>query len=74
MLETLAFRPGATHRQKTIAIRELTHNAIAQASLKGAGEVYFIATDPGTNDLAESEMFEELPWKLYRTKLKDLEG
>ena len=74
MLETLAFRPGATHRQKTVAIRELTHNAIAQASLKGAGEVYFVATEEGTNDLADSQMFEELPWRVFRAKIRDLEG
>jgi hypothetical protein len=74
MLESLAHRPGATKQQTAIALRELTQNAITQSQLLGAGEIYYLGSDTPTNDMATSQVFEELPYKVYRLKIKELEG
>jgi hypothetical protein len=72
MLESLAPRPGATKEQIAIATKELTQNAITQASLGGSGEIYFMGSDEGTNALAMNQIFEEVPGKMYRLKIKEL--
>ena len=74
MLESLAPRPGATRQQVSSALKELTQNAITQAHCRGSGEVYFLSTDEETSGFAAHHIFEELPFKIYRVKLKDLEG
>ena len=72
MLESLAPRPGATKEQVAVAMKELTQNAITQASLAGAGEVYFLGSNEGTDALATNQIFEKLPYSVFRLKLKDL--
>jgi hypothetical protein len=72
MLESIAPRPGATKEQVALAMKELTQNAITQASIGGSGEVYFLASDEGTAAMASNQIFEELPYKVYRCRLKDL--
>jgi hypothetical protein len=74
MLESVASRPGSTKQQIAIAMRELTQNAITQAHLSGAGEIYYLGSDDPTNDMATSQVFTELPYKVYRLKIKELEG
>jgi hypothetical protein len=72
MLETLAPRPGATKEQVALAMKELTQNAITLAHASGSGEIYFLSTEPGTDHMAGNQIFTELPYKVYRAKLKDL--
>jgi hypothetical protein len=72
MLESLAPRPGATKEQIAVAMKELTQNAITQAHIGGAGEIYFMGSDEGTNALAMNQIFEEVPGKMYRLKIKEL--
>lgn len=72
MLESLAPRPGATKEQVALAMKELTQNAITKANEWGAGEIYFLGSEDGTNALASNQIFEEVPMKVYRLKLKDL--
>lgn len=72
MLESLAPRPGATKEQVAVAMKELTQNAITQAHLGGAGEIYFLGSEEGTNALATNQIFEKLPFKVYRVRIKDL--
>jgi len=74
MLESLAPRPGATPQQIALALKELTQNAITFAHLRGAGEVYFLGTDENTDIFASNKIFEELPYKIFRVKLANLEG
>ena len=71
MLESLASRPGATKHEVSLALRELTQNAITQAYLVGAGEIYYLGSDDDTNELA-GRLFEELPFKVYRLKIAEL--
>jgi hypothetical protein len=72
-LESLAMRPGATKLQTASALRELTQNAITNAHIRGAGEIYYLSSDPGTDEFASNHIFEEVPFKVFRVKIADLE-
>jgi len=72
MLESLAPRPGATKEQIASAMKELTQNAVTQAHVMDSGELYFLGTDEETNEFAKNKIFEELPYRVFRCKLKDL--
>jgi len=51
----------------------LTQQFVTQAHSRGAGEIYFLGTDEGTDQLATNQIFEKLPYSVYRLKVKDLE-
>lgn len=72
MLESLAPRPGTTKQQLASAMKELTQNAVSQAHVMEAGEIYFLGSDEGTDAFATNHIFEELPYKVFRCKLADL--
>ena len=72
-LESLAPRPGATAAEIARALRELTQQAVTLANATGARELYFLGTEDGTNRLAENQLFERMPWPVYRLRLRDLE-
>lgn len=72
MLESLAPRPGATRQQIASAMKELTQNAVSQAHVMDAGEIYFLGSDEDTDGFATNHIFEELPYKVFRLKIKDL--
>lgn len=74
MLESLAPRPGLSPIQISSLLKELTKNAITFAHTTGAGEVYFLGTDDDTDQFASNKIFEQLPYKIYRVKLANLEG
>lgn len=72
MLESLAPRPGASKEQVALAMKELTQNAITQAHLTGAGEIYFLGSEEGTDAMAQNQIFEEVKMKVYRVKVREL--
>lgn len=72
MLESLAMRPGATKLQTAAAMKELTQNAVTQAAGIGVGEIYYLGSDASTDKFATTYIFEELPFKIFRVKLRDL--
>lgn len=74
MLEALATRPGEDKRKIAMCMKEFTQAVVTQAHIKGVGEVYFLGTDDGTDAMATNHTFEELPYKIYRMKVADLEG
>lgn len=73
MLDSTAIRPGATKEQAVVAFRELVQNAVTQAHIVGAGEIYFLGSDQTTSDLAKNQAFEELDVRIYRLKVKATE-
>lgn len=73
-MEAVAFRPGISDSQKALAMKELTHLLIATCHAKGAGEIIFLGTNEGTNAFAEHQGFHELPWRVYRVRVAELEG
>jgi hypothetical protein len=74
VLESLAIRPGADDRQISSAMKELTQNAVTHAFNRGAGEIYYLGTDEDTDAFACNHIFEPLPYRVFRVKLKNLEG
>lgn len=74
VLESFAPRPGATDAQKAIALRELTQNAVTQAHIAGVGEIWFLGSDPETDEFATNQIFERVPYPVYRVKVRELEG
>lgn len=73
MMESIASRPGASKAEIAAALKELTQQCVTQAHISGAGEIYFLGSEEGTDHMATNQIFEELPYKVYRVKLKDLE-
>lgn len=74
MLESLAIKPDAAPERVSLALKELIQQAITQAHIQGAGEIYFLGSSDETNKFAANQLFEELPYKVYRVKLADLES
>jgi len=72
VLESLGPRPGLSNLQTAQALKELTQNAVSQAHLQGAGEIWFLGSDPDTDEFARNWIFEKVDMPLYRVKLKDL--
>jgi N-acetylglutamate synthase-like GNAT family acetyltransferase len=73
MLEAAVFHPLATDCQKALAMKELTHTLIAESSMKGWGEIFFLGSDERTNTFAEHQGFKKVDLPLYRLRLMDLE-
>ena len=74
MMESLAPRPGLSKLQTAAVLKAITQAVVTQSYVKGAGEIYFLGTDPPTDEFATGRIFEELPYKVYRVKIKTLEG
>ena len=74
MMDSVASRPGASKLQVAAAMKEFTQALVTQSYIKGVGEIYFLGTEDGTNEMAKNQLFEELPFKAYRVKVRDLEG
>ena len=73
MLESVASRPGLDKRLVASALKEFTQAVVTQAHAKGVGEIYFLGTDKDTDEFATNQVYERLPYTVYRLKLKDLE-
>lgn len=74
MLEGLAPRPGEDKRKIAGCMKEFTQALVTQCHLKDIGEVYFLGTEEGTNAMATNHVFEEVPLKVFRLKVSELEG
>lgn len=73
MMEAVCFHPLATDQQKALAMKELTHALIYNAYVRGAGEIYFLGSDNGTNTFAAHQGFTKLEMPTYRVRLANLE-
>lgn len=73
VMDSLASRPGASKAEIAMALKELTQTFVTQAHIKGAGEVLFFGSEEGTNLFAQNQMFEKLPYTVYRLRVKDTE-
>lgn len=74
LMEAIAFHPMATDTQRALAMKELTHSLITQASLSGKGEIYFLGSDEATNAFAEHQGFKLVDMPVYRCILQGLES
>lgn len=73
-LESLAFRPGITEAQQAAVLRSFLQDVVTAAHVEQSGEIYFLASEPSVPQFAERYGFEEMPWKVYRLKIRKLEG
>lgn len=73
MMESLASRPGASKQEIAESLKELTQEFVTQAHVRGAGEIYFLGTDEGTDNMATNQIFERVPYTVYRLRIKDLQ-
>jgi len=73
MMESIASRPGASKAEIASALKEFTQECVTQAHIRGAGEIYFLGSEEGTDHMASNQIFEKVPFTVYRVKLKDLE-
>jgi|SRR5581483_2493869 len=73
MMESLAINPEADVMDVAVALKEITQAVVTQAFLKGAGEIYFACKDEDTIKFAQHQAFEEVPYRFFRIKLKELE-
>jgi hypothetical protein len=69
-MESVASRPGAEKIDIAMALKEFTQNCVTQAHITGAGEILFLGSEQGTNEMAANHLFEEAPYKVYRLKVK----
>ena len=74
MMDSFAGRLGNTKLQTAAAMKELFQETVTQAHIKGVSEIYYLGTEAGTDAMATKHVFEELPYKVFRIKVKDLEG
>lgn len=74
MMDSFAHRPGNTHLQNAEALKNLFQATVTEAHCQGVNEIYFLSTEPGTDKLTKNHAFEELPYRVFRVKLTDLEG
>jgi len=73
MLESMATRPGLDKLTTAAAMKEFTQWAVTQAHAQGAGEIYFLGSDADTDKFATNQVYERLPYTVFRLKLKDTE-
>lgn len=73
MYETFAPNPEATDLELAMALKEFTQFLVSQAHIKNVAELYFLGSNNDTNSLALNHLFEELPYKVYRCRVKSLE-
>lgn len=74
MMDSYAGRPGNTKLQTANALKELFQETVTQAHIKGINEIYYLGTEEGTDRMTTKHVFEELPYKIFRIKVSDLEG
>jgi len=73
VIDALAFRPESGSMERAVAMKEMVQDVISQAYIQGSGEVMFVCKDSSTAEFAKRQLFEELPYRLFRIRLKDLE-
>ena len=74
MLETIAKNPEASDSEAAIAFKEFIQFLVSQAHIQNVSEIHFLGTDESVNNIAESSIFELLPYKVYKVKISDLES
>jgi hypothetical protein len=74
MMESLAINPDASEIDIAIALKELFQAMVLEAHKSGEGEIYFLCSQPETIAFAKKHEFLELPERVFRVRLSDLEA
>ena len=70
MLESIGPNPEATPMEVAAGIVEMVKGAALLAHAAGYRELYFLATDDATAEGSKWLGFEELPYRIFRKRLK----
>ena len=70
VLESIIVNPNVPNFAQIKAVYYLLDRILEQAAKQGIREAYFLGTDSQVSQLAETVGFKELPWKVYRIRLK----
>lgn len=70
MLESIGPNPEATPMEVAAGIVEMVKGAAMLAYSYGCRELYFLATDDATAEGSKKLGFEELPYRIFRKRLK----
>jgi hypothetical protein len=70
MLESFAPRPGLERSLTAQAMRDFLKGVELVASMEGVREIYFLNADERVGAMAAANGCEEIPYKVYRMKLK----
>lgn len=73
VLETLASNPEATDMEIASALREFVQYLVSRSQAEKVAEIYFLESDKDTSKFAGNHIFEELPYRVYRCRISDLE-
>lgn len=73
-MDSCAFRPGLDTGRAGLALKTMFQAVVTQACIKGAGEIYFAASEPTVAAIAERHGFEKVMLPVYRIKVRELEG
>jgi len=73
MMDSVAFRPGLDLGRAGLALKTMFQAVITQGYIKGAGEIYFAASEPTVAAIAERHGFEKFLLPVYRVKISELE-
>ena len=74
-LESLGIAPDADKRDVALSLRKIINEVVARA--KGTNvvqELYCVCSDESTKTFMKHHQFEELPYTLYRLKVKDYQA
>lgn len=71
MLESLGISPEADKVDILISLRKLFRQMVEIAKHRGCGEIYLGCSDESTVALIKRDGFEEVPFTMYRLKIKD---
>jgi len=73
MLESLAINPNSSVKDVATSLWQLVAAVQLECQRKGMGEIYFLCKEESTIQFAQKNGFNEIPWKLFRMKLSDME-
>jgi hypothetical protein len=73
-IETLCVNPEASSLEVAAAMKSVTQFLVSQANIKGISEIYYLGSHPESTDrFSINHAYQEVPYKTYRIKLRDLE-
>lgn len=71
VLESLGIKGDADKKDVALSLRKLIDRIVETARGLGMGELYFGCSEPRTIAFAEHHGFKEVPFKMFRLKLKE---
>jgi hypothetical protein len=74
MIDALAINPHADAFDVGVALKEITQAVVTQAYIENRGEIYFLCKEDSTIEIAKRHAYEEMPWRLFRIKVSELEA